>query len=156
MLLWLATRRQAALTRRIFEASHRPYLNVLPQDPVFLDRHIHFVFHLDNRGTVPAIVTGWHVSVRYRGQAVPIEPGESRDVVRVVFPGGGHERLGLVRVVEPNGLRLPGRPGQVLLVEASIAYRGAGDRQFSTRIVMELFATNEVTAWDCLEVRLDP
>ncbi len=156
ILLWWATSQQAALTRRILEASHRPYVNVLPQAPAFHDGHIHFVFHLENRGTVPAMVTRWQVSVRYRGQAVPIERGESRDVVRVVFPSGAQERLGLVRVVEPNGLRLPGRPGQVMLVEASVAYHGVGGRQFSTEVLMELFATSEVTAWDCREVRLDP
>jgi hypothetical protein len=152
VLLWWATKRQATLTQQTFEASHRPYLNVLPQAPAFVDRHIHFVFHLENRGPVPAVVTGWQGVVRYRDQVVPTRPGGSREVVRVVFPGS-QERLGLVRVGEPDGLR---DASHLITVEASVEYRGAGPRQFSTQITMELLATNEVTAWDCREVRLDP
>src|SRR5207245_4549344 len=65
ILLWWETRRQAALTRQIFEATHRPELAIrpylrLPADPgtVRLD------FELTNYGSFTATVTAWSAVIR--------------------------------------------------------------------------------------------
>src|SRR5207245_1759476 len=65
ILLWWATRRQAALTRQIFEATHRPELAIrpylrFPADPgaVRLD------FELTNYGSLTATVANWSAVIR--------------------------------------------------------------------------------------------
>jgi hypothetical protein len=70
VLLWWATRRQAALTRRAFEASHRPHVFMRLRDEdrgsaggfaVGMDT-LRINSIIENVGTVPAEVTKWEVS----------------------------------------------------------------------------------------------
>jgi len=65
ILLWWATRRQAALTRQIFEATHRPELAIRPYlrfaaNPGYL----RLDFELTNHGPLTATVTNWNAAIR--------------------------------------------------------------------------------------------
>ena len=65
IFLWGATRRQANLTREIFEATHRPHVSIEPR--VLHPAHPGFIrleMHLRNHGSVPAQITEWAASFR--------------------------------------------------------------------------------------------
>jgi len=63
ILLWRVTKEQAAITRHIFEASHRPYVTVRAQEPPETHVQGRLLFHMvfENQGTVPADITAWEV-----------------------------------------------------------------------------------------------
>lgn len=63
LLLWRAMKAQADITRRIFEASHRPYVTAQAAEPADtgLQGRLTFNVNLENQGTVPADITAWHV-----------------------------------------------------------------------------------------------
>jgi len=68
VLLWLATRRQAALTQRAVEATNRPYLSIRIVGEVDIAPTTNDVVGvqalIENVGTIPAEVTRWEVSGR--------------------------------------------------------------------------------------------
>ncbi len=149
-----AANEQADLTRQMFEASHRPYLTIIAPDPTFLgDGRIRFIIHLENKGTVPGVVTGWHVGVRYRGCKLIEQEFPEPKITRVVFPGVP-ERMPLLEISAANAAPIRGS-GDAVLVEASVTYRGVGTKTYSTLVVMELISVNEYTMWERRTIRLD-
>jgi hypothetical protein len=148
--LWMATKRQAPITRAMFEASHRPYLNVILEDPQYEAAGMVCVVRVQNQGTVPAVITRWRVTARLANETLAVDPSAG-DAPRAVCPGT-HERLVRAVVTRPPTERLP----RTILVEAVVMYRGVGTRDYSTRIVMEQATSREGrTSWECREVRLD-
>lgn len=63
-LQWRATKAQADITRRTFEASHRPYLTVEAQEPTDTGTHglLSFALAFLNHGSVPADITAFEVA----------------------------------------------------------------------------------------------
>ena len=63
ILLWRVTKEQSTITRRIFEASHRPYVTVRAQEPPETRVQGRLLFNMvfENQGTVPADITVWEV-----------------------------------------------------------------------------------------------
>jgi len=61
---WRATKQQADLTQRIFEASHRPYLTTAVLEPTETGTHgrLSFAVVFENVGSVPADITRWEIS----------------------------------------------------------------------------------------------
>jgi hypothetical protein len=97
ILLWVATRRQASLTREIFEATHRPHISIKPR--LHMASHPGYVrldFELMNNGSSPAIVTQCVVNL-VAGEADLggaeisgswyVAPGEMLDATRVELHG---------------------------------------------------------------------
>lgn len=92
--LWLATRRQAMLAKRTFEATNRPYLSVrvVGEDSAWAeDDDVTLQAVIENVGTIPAEVTKWEIAGSLRDldgkqQSVPVAedrtPGGDS-----VFPG---------------------------------------------------------------------
>src|SRR5713226_6257955 len=65
ILLWWATRRQAALTRQIFEATHRPELAIRPYLRFPANQgFLRLDFELTNHGSLTATVTAWNATIR--------------------------------------------------------------------------------------------
>lgn len=107
VLQWRATKTQADITRRIFEAGHRPWITVRAEEPVVIGvtERLSFalVFHV--HGTVPGTVTDFDVKgvviggsgseyhvPRSKPLRTPVgrslAPGES-EKIGVDFGGGG-------------------------------------------------------------------
>ncbi len=61
--LWRQTKKQAEITRHIFEASHRPYVSVRAEAPrqTRAQNDLSFGFVFQNMGNVPADITPWEV-----------------------------------------------------------------------------------------------
>jgi hypothetical protein len=98
ILLWKATKTQADITRRTFEASHRPYLSlrVSEQGTTGAERDaVRFDAIIENVGPIPAEVTKWEVSANLMdvdGAQRPVEQAEGQRIVETLlgaclFPG---------------------------------------------------------------------
>lgn len=135
VLLWWATRRQATLTKRAFEASHRPYLSlrVLKEDTDWADGDfVRLDTAIENVGTVPAEVTKWEVSASLMdldGLQRPIEPEQveglrqrTRETLlgACLFPGREYPVRLEFRHPGLFGTPLP------LRVLVTVEYRGGG------------------------------
>ena len=133
VLLWLATKRQATLTQRIFEASNRPYVSVWAKEgePQGSDT-ISFSLLVENVGSVPAEVIDWVVSATLSevgGEPRPVEQITYEDPWKIgaaLFPG--REYLVRVMFVEPGLLRSPLQ----LYVRVLVKYRGPSERVHQT------------------------
>ena len=122
ILLWWATRRQAALTRQIFEATHRPELAIRPYlrfeaNPGFL----RLDFELTNHGSLTATVTDWKAVIRQDDTLLAVSPPFGGRVC--VFPHAKENALPL----EAKGQQAHAVWENVppVYLEASVAYRGS-------------------------------
>jgi hypothetical protein len=63
---------QAKITQSIFEAAHRPYVEIAIDtwSYVYRDDHFRLGFSLKNHGQVPATLIGWSVVVAANGNIV--------------------------------------------------------------------------------------
>ena len=126
-----ASLKQAQVTQRMFEASHRPYLNVQPSRMLFLGReNFVFAFSLRNRGSLPAALVGWHATLSRNGETVAERRRDEADAGVTIFPGYSHEiefQLGSGSgVVEP--------PPSSLEIEVVVEYRGVPESHYTTRL----------------------
>jgi len=132
ILLWMATRRQAALTRQIFEATHRPELAIRPYlafaaNPGF----VRLDMELINHGSTAATVSGWQASIR-QGAALIAKSGDFKGPL-CVFPKGKQKCLPL----EAKGQVAAGIWNGVpeVYLEATVDYRGSSPLvAYSTRL----------------------
>jgi hypothetical protein len=159
ILLWWATKRQAALTRRIFEASHRPHVSLWVSDE---DRGfapavdalrvnaitenvgagvdtLRFNAIIENVGTAPAEVTKWEVSGSLMdpdGGQEPVAPtgGEkTRELLlgTCLFPGRKYAARLQFRHPGIVGTPLPFR------LRLTLEYRGDSKTSYRTRLEVE-------------------
>jgi hypothetical protein len=93
--LWLETKRQAELTKRIFEAENRPYLSI---EITWRIERPGLMFHCDlrNHGGVPAVLIRTSLSVFAEGStsALANRVAEGSNIA-TVFPGKTEELLPL-------------------------------------------------------------
>jgi hypothetical protein len=138
--LWKETRRQAKITQRMFEASHRPYVSINPLwttgdvDPRTARRGISIEFTLENHGGVPAVVSRWQVVVQHRN--VTVAENDAGDFSLCIFPGGS-EKVRPVKIAAEEAREIWNSPDPVS-VDATVRYRGSYDRPYSTRVVAHL------------------
>jgi hypothetical protein len=147
-----ATRRQAETTHAMFEAGHRPYLLIPASRPEIEAHGLLFDLPLENRGSVPAIVVGFLVTVRNGTHILAKESGEK--INQVIFQGGAQRfwRLNLPRSPEINTMLGADEP---LELEAIVEYRGIGLGLFKTRVVFELRMSQQRISWGWKESQLD-
>jgi hypothetical protein len=147
ILLWWATRRQAALTRQIFEATHRPELAIRPYlrfetNPGFL----RLDFKLTNHGSLTATVTDWKAAIR-QGETLLAEsaPFAAR---LCVFPHAEEDALPFEAKGQQARAVWDNNPPVYL--RAAVDYRGSNPRgNYSTRLRARLRITGQ------LEFRLE-
>jgi hypothetical protein len=127
---------QAQSTRLIFEAAHRPYLQVaLHGDSSFFFKpdFYRFFYTVKNHGPIPAILADRHLTVRMSGQEVLQLPPAAAVATRAIFPGGE------IRVEWE--LFQQGKPQEWPLVpvevECTVRYRGLSGFTYMTRVVAE-------------------
>ncbi len=135
--LWRATKRQADITRVMFEAGNRPWVSVTLGEPRLDPNLVMFVLTLQNGGTVPADITRWEM-----------RPS--------VVDGNGHEQPLVLRVKDtPEGMSLsPDVPEQIRLgfergghvnspyrLWVTIHYRGIAGRTYWTTVNAALDGT---------------
>lgn len=125
------TRRQAEVSHRLFEASHRPYLELMLDEAQFSDEEqFMFRFSAKNHGSVPAVQLRWSVVLRDADARVVADLASG--ITQVVFPGAAVDfeakrAEGAMSSKIPQGLR----------VEARLDYRGPSEREYSTRFTAE-------------------
>jgi hypothetical protein len=125
------TRRQAAVSQQVFEASHRPYLEANLTEIWLIDEQRHrFKITARNHGSVPAINVHWKLACGVgedflftRSSVVPsvLFPGEERD-----FRGKGKEPSTGVEQQPPD-----------LRVEVTVDYRSTAGREYFTKFFLE-------------------
>lgn len=86
VLLWKATKRQADITRLMFEASHRPYIIVHAKEPIDPDvrNRLSFSLVLTNDGNVPANITRWEMQATLLSLERKEEPVSLMDPVQTL------------------------------------------------------------------------
>jgi hypothetical protein len=133
VLLWLATKRQATLTQRIFEASNRPYVSLHMQEhgPKTLDV-VSFTVLIQNVGSVPAKVIKWEVSATLMGLD-PVEQVEGQKVLETLvgaclFPS---RDVGVCVEFQRPGLLQQQLPIHVVM---TMKYRGISERVYRTTV----------------------
>jgi len=125
------TRRQAEVSQRIFEASHRPYLELMLDEAQFGDEEqFIFRFSAKNHGSVPAVQLRWSVVLRDNDGRVVADLASG--ITQVVFPRGGVD-FEAKRAEGAFSSKIP----QGLRVEARLDYRGPSERDYSTRFTAE-------------------
>lgn len=132
-LQWRATKRQADITQRTFEVSHRPYVTVTPQwgtATVNIDE-LSFECVFENHGTLPAVVTVWRLHVRLPDRDVGSEELSESDMRLCLLPGRTYTRR---LHFEGDGIW----PTPRVHVEAVVEYRGATDRVYQTRVASQI------------------
>ncbi len=146
--LWQETRRQAELsrqqaaqTREIFEATHRPWVSIEPfQLYAFTDSSVRLEFRLHNHGPSPAFVTRW---VRHwdldLSDRPPLTAESGESVSWCLLPNGTCEALE-IRFGDPMGVWQRGNR-----FEVAALYLGADGRRRSTRLVATLRLKGEQT-----------
>ncbi len=116
---------QARSTRLIFEAAHRPYLEVqLDPNSFFVTFEFRrLLLTVTNHGPVPALLENWEARFRQGPNAV----GRSRtpEPGLCVFPG----RAAPLRDEAGQG---PEQPGPDVDVEIEVTYRGFHDARYRT------------------------
>jgi hypothetical protein len=134
ILLWFATKRQATLTRQMFEASHIPYLNVRVEDPVDTGEKgvLSFRMIIDNQGPVIAHIVKWELSASLTGHKLQVHSIDEH----LDYPIGPSDPTlvpGQKRVMQCrfNNQLFPDTYFP-LTFKAIVAYRGAGDRLYFT------------------------
>lgn len=138
LLLWWATKRQADITQSMFEASHRPFVNVEPKEPTETNvvGGLSFRLVVTNQGTVPADITNWEVrgtlmDIDGVEQPVPQREPVQNPIGRSLGPhDSGEIEVHFVGEGLPNPI-LPFR------LRGSVQYRGVGPWTFETEFDAE-------------------
>jgi len=121
------TRHQAEIGRQAFEAGHRPYMELVPEDANFggdPQKQYALVYSIENHGSVPAIDLRWTIVVRL-GAEILIQ--RESEVARILFPGKDRN----VRITGTGAFAVEDPP-RGLLLEARVDYRGASGRDYFT------------------------
>jgi len=139
ILLWWSTRRQAALTRQIFEATHRPELAIRPYLRFAADPgSVRVDFELTNHGSLTATVTDWSAVIR-----------QSDTLLAESAPFAGH--LCVFPHAKENATPFQAKGQQAhavwenippVYLEAAVGYRGSNPlAAYSTRLHARLRIT---------------
>jgi len=162
--LWRQTRRQASLTREIFEATHRPHLalrvEVWGQDPIDQRTALQVRPSIKNHGGVPATVVAWQASVVEGTRPLGEQHEATGNLGLSVFPGR-EEMSKPLAIRDAQGQQDAcnlSRQGQVpvLVLEARVEYRGAFATPYWTRARVEVHAHWMVTTQHDTEAVLAP
>ena len=141
ILLWWATRRQAALTRQIFEATHRPELAIRPYlrfatNPGYL----RLDFELTNHGPLTATVTSWNATIRQGDSLLATSTPFAGPLC--VFPHAKEDVLPFEAGGQQAHAAWDNNPPVYL--EAAVGYRGSNPQgNYSTRLRARLRITGE-------------
>ena len=139
--LWRQARYQASQTRKMFEATNRPWLSIEPKQRFgFSESGVRLDFHLRNRGRGPAFAESW--VLRWGLGPNDKGPGPKAGGVSVawcVLPGADvwAKPLDLVS----DAARGAWSPG--VRFEAAVYYRGAGAQEYRSRLVGLLKVKND-------------
>jgi len=146
ILLWRVTKEQAVITRRIFEARHRPYVTVRAQEPTDTRVQGDLLFNMvfENQGTVPADITAWEV----RGTLMDLDGHEQPLILQepVQSPVGRslapHELASITLHLVCGGLPNPPLPFRL---RGRVEYRGVTSSLYSTDFDAERFGESWTT-----------
>lgn len=125
------TQRQADVGRQIFEAAHRPYIEVTLEDAFFVRGDLYRArFEMTNHGALPAVGITWTVTISHEGQEIATEGSTA---MRVLFPGGAR-----VFVVDtgPETEEIEPPPG-LTTIAVEVQYGGVSGRTYATRATLE-------------------
>jgi len=123
---------QAQVTRQIFEASNRPYLEVVIDEwsylfPQTTGFHFNLRFRVMNHGQVPAIFKAWRATVRVAAQIVAQRASAPADSGICVFP----DRDTIVQFAVDQG---PEAQQPEAEVEVTVEYKGLPGTDYETRV----------------------
>jgi hypothetical protein len=134
ILLWFATRRQAILTRQMFEASHSPYVSIRVQEPTQPSRQGEFAINVvfENQGSVLAHIIKWEMVVMLldTNLCIPLTPS----ITAHHDPFSDSTLIpGRQRVIQPifSDERLPDTIS-FLQFQVMLAYKGSGPSIYIT------------------------
>jgi hypothetical protein len=151
ILLWLATRRQAILTRQMFEASHTPYVSIRVEDATdtSIPGRLSFNMVLENHGPVLAHIMNWEVRATLTDMELQVRPVPH--IAAVLSPFDRTLTPGQRRVIQPIFYddRLPNTDLRFDFV-AMVAYRGSG----SSISVTDFEAMGQSGSWRTQDCRM--
>jgi len=136
--LWRTTKRQATLTREIFEATHRPHISIRPHLLTAAHPgHVRIDFELKNHGSSPGIVTAWVARLATRHTELATS-GMSGTLC--VFPGGTQNAPQLEVEGPPAGLLW--QEQSIVTLDVRATYLGADPKtSYRTRVVAHALVT---------------
>jgi hypothetical protein len=132
--MWSATRKQAQISREIFEAAHRPYVGVDNVNAfIYPGRNgttLQIGITTKNSGSVPArhIVVMWSVSLL--GQDVPREPHVDQAIVLLPEQSRVINTSHLLSGEMYTAFRLP---DSLVEIVATIKYKGVTEKDYNYR-----------------------
>src|SRR5262245_20393625 len=123
------TGRQADVTQQMFEASHRPYveIDIERASYVYRDDHFRLRFNLKNHGQVPATLIAWTASITTLGRARILSDRlpDRGDEAICVFPG----RDTLLDHQQGTG---PEQAGPEVEIHVTVQYSGRAGSAYHT------------------------
>jgi multidrug efflux pump subunit AcrA (membrane-fusion protein) len=139
-----AAAEQANITRQIFEAAHRPYLQIeMDRESSFFEDPDFFrlLFTLKNHGPVPAILAERQVTVKEEGQLVAERRPAPTDSNRALFAGEEEIAFRFERMRPGSSTRDRQRPG--IEVDCTVGYRAPNNIPYVTRVVARSTETGQ-------------
>ena len=125
------TQREADVGRQIFEAAHRPYIEVTLEDAFFVRADLYRArFEMANHGTLPAVGITWTVTISHEGQQIATEGSTA---MRVLFPGGTRVFV-LDQGLEADTMEPPAGDTAIAV---EVQYASASGRAYATRATFE-------------------
>jgi hypothetical protein len=134
LLLWAQTKRQATLTRQMFDASQRPWLSMQPTMAVEDPGALILGVDIKNHGAVAGVVAGFRVAITHGAKT--LKNRESAEAGRLaIFPGWTeHMRVMVLHGQDAVGVAASAGP---VIIDAILRYESYG-RPYSTRLVAAL------------------
>lgn len=133
ILLWLATRRQAELTRLIFEATHRPEVSITPT--LRYPAHpgsVRIDFIATNHGRVTAVLTEWSASLVHGDRTLATT--EPLAGTLAVFADASVDAPSVQVAGEDAALLWRHPPTPAVYLHVALKYRGTSGVQHVTRM----------------------
>ena len=111
-------------------------------------------FALENRGSVPGVLTSWRLEAR-AGQQVLAQPHrrEAPGLALAVVAGGSHPMPEIeVDVADRDAYY---REERSITFEAEARYEGLGARPYATRVVTELTFNKDAMRYETREIKFE-
>ncbi len=130
VLLWWATRTQADISKKIFEATHRPWLKITMKPWNWSQPDLPITLLVENEGSVEARITKWDVSLEryFAGFEGPVKlADDGKDIVNIVLPPGDDCTVD-VKVAPDISLLV--QVGAIVDLKVTAHYEGAAQSKY--------------------------
>lgn len=134
LLVAFQAKRQANITRKMFEATYRPWVEAVFDDGCVFHGADNYTFyiHLKNHGQVPAFLLKWQLLIFELGKP-PLTLSSAKDWTRPLYPGAART----IMVERSSPVPAFTDYGPIVTVDFLLKYRGSHKSVYSVWFTMK-------------------